>query len=235
MGYFEDYGYTEPSALDELIDSTTEQIKDIIISEAKEKVDAILKQAEKAQEYTDLAQKRITRLMEEVSSLKRENAKQKTELEKKILSIGELPFNIGDKVYFIRPKFIKDVYCPVSNGTGLVNANTEQFGEVLIDCPVCHGADFYDETTKDPITKASYNVCGVQQATVKEISYRIFKNDKGEIQTRAQISLEDYIYITFNAEEIFSETQREECEKRCEEINKQNKEEAERKVGILKN
>ena len=36
MGYFDNYDYCEPSVLDELVDNTTDKIKDMIINETKE-------------------------------------------------------------------------------------------------------------------------------------------------------------------------------------------------------
>lgn len=73
MSYFEDYDYSELSELDQLVDDTTDKIKDMIVTEAKEKVDDILNRAKVTEQRLDVAYKRLREAGEEISSLTKEN------------------------------------------------------------------------------------------------------------------------------------------------------------------
>ena len=73
MSYFDCYDYPEYSALDELVDETTNKIKNMIINEAKEKVDEILNKAQKTEDRLNITTNRLIGSGRENRSLKTEN------------------------------------------------------------------------------------------------------------------------------------------------------------------
>lgn len=78
MNYFDSYDYPELSELDQLVDDTTDKIKDMIVTEAKEKVDDILNKAKEAEKRLAVAHKGLREAGEEISSLTKENKKLKS-------------------------------------------------------------------------------------------------------------------------------------------------------------
>ena len=67
MSYFDNYDYCKPSVLDELVDDTTDKIKDMIINETKEKVNGILNKAKVAEDRLDIAYKKMRELNDNFS------------------------------------------------------------------------------------------------------------------------------------------------------------------------
>lgn len=111
MSYFEDYDYPELSELDQLVEDTSDKIKNMIINEAKEKVDTILNKAKATEQRLAIAHKRLREASEEISSLTKENTRLKEELEQKRTSLNTLPFEIGQKVYYLKKWDCEEITC----------------------------------------------------------------------------------------------------------------------------
>lgn len=235
MSYFEDYDYPELSELDQLVDETTNKIKDMIILESKEKVDAILNKAKETQDRLNAAEKRVSRALQEIALLAQQNKKLKEELEQKRTSLNTLPFEIGQKVYYLEKWNMDEVVCPLCKGTGKVTTHSDQYGDVEIKCPNCKDNYYWNDTDKKIIRKASYDVLTISNTKVKGLTIRIELDEQRNIKQKVKVILNNHsCYDTYDVENIFTEAQLEQCKKECAERNKRYKEEAERKVGIIK-
>lgn len=69
---------------------------------------------------------------------------------------------------------------------------------------------------------------------MRGLAIRIESDEKGNVEQKVKVILNNHsCYDTYDLEDVFTEAQLEECKKECAKRNKQYKEEAERKVGIL--
>lgn len=235
MSYFEDYDYSEPSELDELVDETTNKIKNMIIEGTKEKVDEILNKAEETQNRLNITTNHLIETDKENRSLKTENEKLKKELEQKRTSLDTLPLEIGEKVYYIRRLTYNEITCPLCKGTGKVTTHSDEYGDVEITCPHCKNNSYWSDNEKKIVSKTSYELLTVDNSYVKEIIVYLKLNDEGNIERNISVGLNHCsCYDRYDFEDIFTESQLEECKKECAERNKRYKEEAERRVGIIK-
>lgn len=148
MSYFDSYDYPELSELDQLVDDTTDKIKDMIVTEAKEKVDTILNKSKEAEKRLAVAYKGIREAGEEISSLTKENKKLKEELEQKRTSLNTLPFEIGQKVYYLKKWTCEEITCPLCKGTGKVTTHSDEYGDVEIKCPHCKDNSYWSDREK---------------------------------------------------------------------------------------
>lgn len=234
MSYFDCYDYPDYSALDELVDETTSKIKNMIILESKEKVDTILNKAKETENRLNITTNRLIETKKENRSLKTENDKLKEELQQKRTNLDTLPFEIGQRVYYIRRGETDEVVCPLCKGTGKITTHSDEYGDVEIKCPHCKGNSYWSENEKAIVKKASYNKVKVDSTTVKGFTIVIDSDEDGNIRREIRVMLkEGYTFNHYNIENVFTEALLEECKKECCRRNKQYEEEAERKVGIL--
>lgn len=233
MSYFNCYDYPDYSALDELVDETTNKIKNMIIEETKEKVDEILNKATAAENRYNIAFNRLREASQEISSLTKENDKLKEELQQKRTSLDILPFEIGQKVYYLKNQYTDEVVCPLCKGTGKVTTHSDEYGDVEIKCPNCKDNYYWNDTNKKLIRKASYDILTIADTKVKGLTICIELDEQRNIKQKVKVILNNHsCYDTYDVEDIFTEAQLEQCKKECAERNKQYKEEAEKKVGI---
>lgn len=231
MSYFEDYDYPELSELDQLVEDTTDKIKDMIVTEAKEKVDTILNKAKATEQRLAIAYKGLTEAGEEISLLTKENKKLKEELEQKRTSLNTLPFEIGQKVYYLKKRTYEEITCPLCKGTGKVPTHSDEYGDVEIRCPHCKDNSYWSDREKLLVKEASYPILTVSDTKVEGLAIRIESDGKGNVEQKVKVIFNNLsFYDACDSEDVFTEAQLEECAKR----NKQYKEEAERKVGIIK-
>ena len=235
MSYFDCYDYPEYSALDELVDETTNKIKNMIIEGTKEKVDEILNKAQVIEDRLNITTNRLIETKKENCSLKTENDKLKEELQQKRTNLDTLPFEIGQRVYYIKRGKIDEVVCPLCKGTGKIITHSDEYGDVEIKCPHCKGNSYWSDNEKQIVRKASYNKVKVDSTTVKGFTIVIDSDEEGNIRQEIRVMLnQGYSYDSYNIENVFTEALLEECKKECCRRNKQYEEEAERKVGIIK-
>lgn len=235
MSYFDCYDYPDYSALDELVDETTNKIKNMIIEGTKEKVDEILNKAKTVEQRLDVALTAVRDQGKEISLLKSENNKLKEEIERKRTSLNTLPFEIGQKVYYLKNWSTDTVVCPLCKGTGKVTTHSDEYGDVEIKCPHCKDNSYWSDKEKLLVKKASYQILTISDTKVKGLTIRIELDEQRNVKQKVKIILNNYsCYDTYDAEYIFTEAQLEQCKKECAERNRRYKEEAERKVGIVK-
>lgn len=235
MSYFDCYDYPEYSALDELVDETTNKIKNMIIEGTKEKVDEILNKAQKTEDRLNITTNRLIESGRENRSLKTENDKLKEEIQRKRTSLDTLPLEIGEKVYYIRKLTYNEITCPLCRGTGKVTTHSDEYGDVEITCPHCKNNSYWSDREKKIVSRTSYELLTVDNSYVKEIIVYLKLNDEGNIERSISVVLNNCsCYDRYDFEDIFTESQLEECKKECAERNKQYKEAAERRVGIIK-
>lgn len=235
MSYFDCYDYPDYSALDELVDETINKIKNMIINQSKEKVDEILNKAQATQDLLNITNNRLIETNKENRSLKTENDKLKEELQQKRTNLDTLPFEIGQRVYYIRKWKTEEVVCPLCKGTGRIITHSDEYGDVEIKCPHCKNNSYWSERDKEIVRKALYDKLKVDSTTVKGFSIVIDSDEKGNIRQDIRVVLnEGYNFNDYNIENVFPEALLEECKKECCRRNKQYEEEAKRKVGIIK-
>lgn len=233
MSYFDCYDYPDYSALDELVDETTNKIKNMIIEGTKEKVDEILNKAQATENLLNITNNRFIETNKENRSLKTENDKLKEELQQKRTTLDKLPFEIGQRVYYIKKWKTDEVFCPLCKGTGKVPTHSDEYGDVEIKCPHCKNNSYWSD--KEIVRKAAYDILKVDSTTVNGFSIVIDSDVEGNIRQEIRVMLNrGYSYDYYNLEDVFTEALLEECKKECCRRNKQYKEEAERKVGIIK-
>lgn len=233
MSYFDCYDYPDYSALDELVDETTNKIKNMIINQSKEKVDEILNKAQATEDRLNITNNRLIETNKENRSLKTENDKLKEELQQKRTNLDTLPFEIGQKVYYIKRWETDEVVCPLCKGTGNIITHSDEYGDVEIKCPHCKNNSYWSDKEKAIVKKASYDKLKVDSTTVKGFSIVIDSDVEGNIRREIRVMLnQGYSYDYYNIEDVFPEALLEECKKERCRRNKQYEEEAERKVGI---
>lgn len=226
MGYFDNYDYCEPSALDELVDNTTNKIKDMIINETKEKVDGILNKAKVAENNLDVAHKKIKELNDSIISLKTQNKELEKEVNRKRTSQKELPFEVGQGVYVCSTNGDYTIECPHCLGKGKVSVDTEKFGYIEISCPVCHTNTYYNKDNPKPQMRVRYWSYRPITATVSRITIDYMENN---IKTVVWVKSENSnAERGFQIEEVFSNYK--DCKKFCEDASKKERENAERKI-----
>lgn len=233
MSYFDCYDYPDYSALDELVDETTNKIKNMIINQSKEKVDEILNKAQVTEDRLNITTNRLIETNKEICFLKTENDKLKEEIQQKRTNLGTLPFEIGQKVYYIKRGETDEVVCPLCKGTGKIITHSDEYGDVEISCPHCKGNSYWSDNEKRIVKKASYNKVKVDSTIVKGFTIVIDSDEDENIRQEIRVMLnQGYSYDSYNIENVFPEALLEECKKECYRRNKQYEEEAERKVGI---
>ena len=235
MSYFDCYDYPDYSALDELVDETINKIKNMIINQSKEKVDEILNKAQATQDLSNITNNRLIETNKENCSLKTENDKLKEELQQKRTNLDTLPFEIGQRVYYIKRWKTDEVVCPLCKGKGKIITHSDEYGDVEIKCPHCKNNSYWSERDKEIVRKALYDKLKVDSTTVKGFSIVIDSDEKGNIRQDIRVVLnQGYNFNDYNIEDVFPEALLEECKKECCRRNKQYEEEAKRKVGIVK-
>lgn len=233
MSYFDCYDYPDYSALDELVDETTNKIKNMIIEGTKEKVDEILNKAQATEDLLNITNNRLIETNKENRSLKTENDKLKEELQQKRTNLDTLPFEIGQTVYYIKRWETDEVVCPICKGTGKIITHSDEYGDVEIKCPHCKGNSYWNDNEKQIVRKAYYNKVKVDSTTVRGFTIVIDSDEEGNIRREIRVMLnQGYTFNHYNIENVFTEALLEECKKECRRRNKQYEEEAERKVGI---
>lgn len=234
MSYFDCYDYPDYSALDELVDETTNKIKNMIIEGTKEKVDEILNKAQVTEDRLNITINRLVETNNENRSLKTENEKLREEIQQKRTNLDTLPFEIGQRVYYIKRGETDEVVCPLCKGTGKITTHSDEYGDVEIRCPHYKDNSYWSDNEKQIVRKASYNKVKVDSTTVKGFTIVIDSDEEGNIRQEIIVMLnQGYSYDSYNIENVFTEALLEECKKECCRRNKQYEEEAERKVGIL--
>ena len=235
MSYFDCYDYPDYSALDELVDETTNKIKNMIIEGTKEKVDEILNKAKTTEDRLNITTNRLIEAGKENRSLKTENDKLKEELQQKRTNLDTLPFEIGQRVYYIKRWKTDEVFCPLCKGTGRITTHSDEYGDVEIKCPHCKNNSYWSDKNKEIVKRASYDRLRVESTTVKGFSIVIDSDEKGNIRQDIRVVLnQGYSFNDYSIEDVFPEALLEECKKECCQRNKQYEEEAKRKVGIIK-
>lgn len=233
MSYFDCYDYPDYSALDELVDETTNKIKNMIIEGTKEKVDEILNKAKATEDRLNITTNRLIESGKENRSLKTENDKLKEELQQKRTSLDTLPLEIGEKVYYLKNWNTDTVVCPLCKGTGKVTTHSDEYGDVEITCPHCKNNSYWSDKEKLLVKKAHYQILTISDTKIKGLTIRIELDEQRNVKQKVKITLNNYsCYDTYDIEDIFTEAQLEQCKKECAERNRRYKEEAERKVGI---
>lgn len=234
MSYFDCYDYPDYSALDELVDETTNKIKNMIIEGTKEKVDEILNKAQATEDRLNVTTNRLRETNEENRCLKTENDKLKEELQQKRTNLDTLPFEIGQRVYYIKNWDIDEVVCPLCKGAGKIITHSDEYGDVEIKCPHCKDNYYWSDKEKVIVKRASYDKLKVDSTTVKGFTIVITSDEEGNIRQEIRVMLKYGCgFNHYNIEDVYTEALLEECKKECSKRNKQYKEEAERKVGIL--
>lgn len=225
MSYFDCYDYPDYSALDELVDETTNKIKNMIIEGTKEKVDEILNKAQATQDLLNITNNRLIETNKENHSLKTENDKLKEELQQKRTNLDTLPFEIGQRVYYIKRWKTEEVVCPLCKGKGKIITHSDEYGDVEIKCPHCKNNSYWSEKDKEIVKKASYDKLKVDSTTVKGFSIVIDSDEKGNIRQDIRVVLnQGYSFNDYNIEDVFPEALLEECKKSVvEEINNMKK------------
>ena len=174
MSYF-DYDYPELSELDILVDETTNKIKDMIINESKDKVDEILKTAEREKERADRTIKRLREYEDKSNTLQKENQALKDELDKRRTSLNEIPFEIGEEAYFVISHNCEKLVCPECKGVGKIKASTKEYGDVEAICPLCNNRTY---NSKHPIREISYYTLKPQKYKIDTIHVHITSDNK---------------------------------------------------------
>ena len=226
MSYFDNYDYCEPSVLDELVDNTTDKIKDMIINKTKEKVNGILNKAKVAEDRLDIAYKKMRELNDNIISLETRNKELEEEVNRKRTSQKELPFEIGQEVYIYSADGDYTIECPHCLGKGKVNVDTEKFGCIEISCPVCHTNTYYNKDNPKPQMKVHYWDYRPIMAVVSRITIDYIKDStKIVVWVKSENSNAER---GFQIGEVFSNY--EDCKKFCENASKKARENAERKI-----
>ena len=172
MSYF-DYDYPEPSELDLLVDEATDKIRNTIINQSKEKVDEILKTALREKEQADIAIRRLRENEEKIFHLQKENQALKEEINKKRTSLNEIPFEIGEEVYFVVSGDCEKVVCPECKGRGKIKIFTEEYGDVEAICPICNNDGYYTKTNPHPLREVTYCTVKPQKSKITRIDVDI--------------------------------------------------------------
>lgn len=226
MSYFDDYDYPDCSILDELVNDTTDKIKNMIINEAKEKVDIILNKAKETENRLNIAYNRLKELNNNIVSLETRNKELEEEVNRKRTSQKELPFEIGQEVYVYSANDDYTIECPHCLGKGKVNVDTEKFGYIEVTCPVCHTNTYYDKDNPKPQMRVRYWSYRPITATVSRITIDYMGNDiKTVVWVRSENSNAER---GFQIGEVFSNYK--DCRKFCEDASKKERENAERKI-----
>ena len=130
---------------------------------------------------------------------------------------------------------MKKLPVPLCKGTGKVTTHSDEYGNVEIKCPRCKNNSYWSDREKKPVKKISYQIFTVSDTTIKGLIIRIESDGKGNVKQKVKVMLNNHsCYDTYDSENVFTEAQLEECQKECTKRNKQYKEEAERRVGIIK-
>lgn len=168
--YWEDY-YGEEAKypeVEELLEDTTNKIVNIIKDDVKEEINKSLLLAEQRSIEIDNLRKTINSKNKELNELQKENEVLVNKLKKNHTKL-DLPFEIGEEIWVAKCNSSYKLTCNTCKGTGTVNINTEQYGEVQISCPHCKGLTFSGQPKQEVI----YYKYIAYKTTVKSISCNI--------------------------------------------------------------
>lgn len=218
--YDYDYYYEqEPSEIDLLIEDTVDKIRRTIIEQAKEDVESETQKSKKIQEKYDTDKKHWLDMNSELRSknnkLQNELEELKTKYEKKRTEIPSLDFEIGETVYYINYDYNRKLVCPTCHGTGYVNFNTDEYGNITTSCPHCHG-NSYGDIRKEVEYRRYYP----SSTTIRKVCME-FEKDSTEISYWLSGSVG-------RVDKVFKD--RESCQAECDKLNIEALEEAKKHI-----
>lgn len=218
--YDYDYYYEkEPSEIDILIEDTVEKIRQTIIEQAKEDVESETQKSKKIQERYDTDKKHWLDMNSELRSknneLQNELKELKTKYEKKRTEIPSLDFEIGETVYYIGSRYDQKLVCLTCHGSGKVNLNTDEYGDITTSCPHCYG-NLYGDIRR-------------------EVEYRKYYPSTKRIETVYMEFSKDSTKISYwlsesvgKVDRVFKD--RESCQAECDKLNIKELEEAQKHI-----
>lgn len=217
---FEDYYTTEE---DEIIDQALEMIKKNIMDRAKKALDERMNEAEILRKDCEKMKAEKDKAFDECHKLERRNMELQTIIDK-----GP-KFRLDQNIYAIKLSGYgpdtKSLVCPTCDGEGKIIAKTVDYGNVTLECPDCHNAEYYMPA-------------GCGQKYLKRVSIERYYVASVKIKgiyrnSDTSISYIDRVSDELREDELF--TTKEEAEAACEELNKDAYEIARKKLNKEEN
>ena len=169
--YWDDCYYCEEPKypeVEELLEDVTNKITEIIRNDVKEDIEISLNAAKNRETELSQCKDRLHSRDIEISNLEKRVEELEKEVDKKHTELT-LPFEIGEEIWVAAYNSSYKLTCNTCKGTGRININTEQYGEVQISCPHCKGFTLSNRAKRE----VTYYKYIAHKTTVKSISCNI--------------------------------------------------------------